>query len=55
VLYDIAKATSQLPSEIATQNLSLHDGDKTARYLPKTAWENMSEQEERATEQKKRE
>jgi Family of unknown function (DUF5872) len=31
------------------------DGEKTARYLPKEAWENMSEEEKRATEQKKRE
>jgi Family of unknown function (DUF5872) len=31
------------------------DGDETARYLPKKAWENMSEEEKRATEQKKRE
>lgn len=29
--------------------------DETARYLPKEAWENMSEKEKKATEQKKRE
>ncbi len=31
------------------------DGDETARYLPKKAWESLSEEEKRATEQKKRE
>jgi len=31
------------------------DGEKTARYLPKEAWENMSEEEKRETERKKRE
>lgn len=29
--------------------------DETARYLPKKAWENMSEEEKQETEQKKRE
>ena len=29
--------------------------NETARYLPKKAWENMSEEEKRETEQKKRE
>lgn len=29
--------------------------EETARYLPKEAWENMSEEEKRATERKKRE
>ena len=29
--------------------------EETARYLPKKAWENMSEEEKRETEQKKRE
>ncbi len=31
------------------------DGEETARYLPKEAWENMSEEEKRETERKKRE
>jgi hypothetical protein len=31
------------------------EGDETKRYLPKRAWENMSEEEKRETEQKKRE
>jgi hypothetical protein len=31
------------------------DDGETKRYLPKKAWENMSEEEKRATEQKKRE
>jgi hypothetical protein len=31
------------------------DGEETARYLPKEAWENMSEGEKRETERKKRE
>jgi hypothetical protein len=31
------------------------DNGETKRYLPKEAWENMSEEEKRATEQKKRE
>lgn len=31
------------------------DDGETARYLPKKAWENMSDEEKRATEQKKRE
>ena len=30
-------------------------GDETARYLPKEAWENMSDEEKRETEAKKRE
>lgn len=30
------------------------EGDETKRYLPKEAWENMSEEEKRETEQKKR-
>ena len=30
-------------------------GDETARYLPKKAWEKMSEEEKRETEKKKRE
>ncbi len=30
-------------------------GDETARYLPKEAWENMSDEEKRETEEKKRE
>lgn len=30
-------------------------GGETARYLPKNAWESMSEEEKRETEQKKRE
>jgi len=30
-------------------------GDETARYLPKEAWEKMSDEEKRETEQKKRE
>jgi hypothetical protein len=29
------------------------DGEETARYLPKEAWENMSEEEKRETERKK--
>ena len=31
------------------------DGGETKRYLPKKAWENMSEEEKKETEQKKRE
>ncbi len=31
------------------------DSDETTRYLPKKAWENMSKEEKRAPEQKKRE
>ena len=31
------------------------DGDETARYLPKAAWEDMSEGEKRETERRKRE
>jgi Family of unknown function (DUF5872) len=31
------------------------DDGETKRYLPKKAWENMSDEEKRATEQKKRE
>jgi hypothetical protein len=31
------------------------DGGETRRYLPKKAWENMSEEEKEETEQKKRE
>jgi hypothetical protein len=30
------------------------DGDETARYLPKKVWGNMSNEEKRAAEQKKR-
>jgi hypothetical protein len=31
------------------------EGEETARYLPKEAWENMSEEEKRETERRKRE
>jgi Family of unknown function (DUF5872) len=31
------------------------DGDETARYLPKKAWEQVSDEEKRKTEEKKRE
>ncbi|MGB3635304.1 MAG: DUF5872 domain-containing protein [Rubrobacteraceae bacterium] len=43
--------------EWQTQNgdAQAREGDETSRYLPKEAWENMSEEEKQETEQKKRE
>ena len=36
-------------------NARAREGDETKRYLPKKAWENMSEKERRETESRKRE
>jgi hypothetical protein len=36
-------------------DLRARSGDETARYLPKEAWEKMSDEEKRETEEKKRE
>jgi hypothetical protein len=36
-------------------NTKARSGDETARYLPKEAWEKMSDEEKRETEEKKRE